>query len=125
MSAASSPTRQALEGYLAGRVSPERVVRTVVEAYYRGTGGGGEHLRPVVEVIERAAPGVVELASREGGAGFEIRLSERPFPQHHEAELRSAAAAVLQAAWPEPTERRTGMFARLVRAVRRLFTASG
>ena len=131
MSFASSPVRQALVEYVAGRAKPDRLVATVMSAYYRETNGGGrEYLRPVVEVIERAAPGVVELAGKDGGAGFDIRLAERPFPKQYEAELRSAAQAVLRAAWSEPAGRgmgdegRGGLVVRLVRALQRLFSAS-
>lgn len=134
MSFASSPVRQALVEYVAGRAKPDRLVATVMSAYYRETGGGGsrEYLRPVVEVIERAAPGVVELAGKDGGAGFDIRLAERLFPRQYEAELRSAAQAVLRATWPESAgpgtgggdEGRGGLVGRLVRALQRLFTAS-
>lgn len=132
MSFASSPVRETLEGFVAGRVKVERVITAVAFAYYREAGGGKrEALASLMEIIERAAPGVVELAGTERGAGFEVRLAERPFPQQYEAELRSAAQAVLRAAWPEPEGRGTGgegrggLFARLVRALQRLFTASG
>jgi len=139
-----SAARRALEGYVAGRLEADRVVAAVTAAYYRETGnergetGKGkrergaerEALRPVIEVVERAAPGVVELAGRPDGPGFEVRVVERPFPKQYEAELRRAAEAVLgawntgpdQGAGKPPAD--GGWMSRLVRAVLRLFHAS-
>ncbi|HEY6209498.1 MAG TPA: hypothetical protein VIW28_10595 [Gemmatimonadales bacterium] len=153
-------TRRALERYVAGRLDADSVVAAVTAAYYRETGkgkretgksgtGGGERetLRPVVEVIERAAPGVVELAGSPDGPGFEIRVAERPFPAQYELELRRAAEAVLgawnagpnrgaqdvgaQDVWAQDVGaqhaaplQRTGWASRLVRAILRLFNAS-
>ncbi len=100
MPSASSPVKQALEGYVAGRLQAERLVAAVATAYYRDDGRGmREALRPVVEVIERAAPGVVELVATTDRPGFAIRLAERPFPQQYVADLRSAAAVVLNSEW--------------------------
>ena len=131
MSSASSPVRQTLEGYVTGRVKAERVVAAVVTAYYRERSGGkGETLRPVVAVIERAAPGVVELAGAAGGSGFEVRLAERPFPAAFEVELKRAAEAALLGdwTWEQPGmgqgERGRGLLSRILGAVRRMFTAS-
>ena len=132
MSSALSPVKETLEGFVAGRVKAERVVAAVVGAYY-ATGGakGKSPLGPVVAVIERAAPGVVQLAGTEGGPGFEVRLAERPFPRAFEPELKRAVAAALASGWTG--EGRTGgdsavgspgLFARLFGAVRRLFSAS-
>ena len=92
----SSSVRQDLEGFVAGRVKPERVVIAVAAAYYGERGNGKrETLRPLIDVIDRASPGIVELGIVAGGAGFEIRLAERPFPKEHEVELRNAAEMVL------------------------------
>jgi len=92
----SSSVRQELEGFVAGRVKPERVVIAVSAAYYGERGNGKrETLRPLIDVIDRASPGIVELGIVAGGAGFEIRLAERPFPREYEAQLREAAEAVL------------------------------
>lgn len=147
MSSASllADARQALEGYLAGRLKAERVVVVVAEAYYMGSGGGSrEQLRPILEVIERAAPGIVALGRIDGGAGFDIRLAERPFPRGYETALKEAAQAVLAETARESapaqtamvgdtrstgTEQREageppGLIARIVKAVRRLFSAS-
>jgi hypothetical protein len=126
-SSSSSATRDALASYLAGRAPAERVVAVVAEAYYRGRGRDRERLQPVIEVIERAAPGVVGLVGTEGGVGFDIRLAERPFPKQEEARLRQVVAQVLpdwggEAAFDVPAER--SFLARLVRTVRRFFSAS-
>jgi hypothetical protein len=91
-----SPAKDALESYLAGRIKPEGVVIAVAAEYYGGAGRGKrEALQPVIEVIDRASPGIVELGTASGGPGFDIRLAERAFPKEHEAELRRAAEAVL------------------------------
>jgi hypothetical protein len=129
MSSASFPVRQALEGYIAGRVKAERVVVIVTEAYYRETGHGKrDTLRPLIEIIERAHPGVVELSGAREGPGFGVRLAERPFPKEYEGALRQAAQAMLSghAATTFPVSRvpLPGLVARLVGAIRRLFTAS-
>ena len=138
-----SATRRALERYVAGRLEADGVVAAVTAAYYRETGKGKretgegkrEALRPVIEVIERAAPGVVELAGSPDGPGFEVRVLGRSFPKQYEADLRSAAAAVLagecgrehgpatgtQHAAPRHAP---GLVGRVVRAILRLFKAS-
>ena len=91
-----SPARDALESYLAGRIKPERLVIAVASEYYGGAGKGErEALQSVIEVIDRASPGIVELGTATDGPGFDIRLAERPFPKQHEAELKRAAEAVL------------------------------
>ena len=92
----SSSIRQELEGFVAGRVKAERIVIAVAAAYYAERGNGKrETLRPLIDVIDRASPGIVELGIVAGGAGFEIRLAERPFPKEYETELMRAAEAVL------------------------------
>src|SRR2546421_8077697 len=91
-----SPVKEALEAYVAGRVKAERLVVAVAAEYYRDAANGKrETLRPLIDVIDRASPGIVELGTATGGPGFDIRLAERPFPKQHEAELRRAAEAVL------------------------------
>ena len=92
----SSSVRRELEGFVAGKVKADRVVIAVAAAYY-GDGGRGKRdgLGPLIEVIDRASPGIVELGVVPGGTGFEIRLAERPFPKEYEAELRSAAETYL------------------------------
>src|SRR5881398_3444891 len=92
----SSSIRRELEGFVAGRVQAERLVIAVSAAYYRDSRNGNrETLQPLIDVIDRASPGIVELGIATGGPGFDIRLAERPFPKQHEAELRRAAEAVL------------------------------
>src|SRR5437867_784958 len=143
-------TRRALERYVAGRLEADGVVAAVTAAYYRETGKGKgetgkgkretgkgkrEALRPVIEVIERAAPGVVELAGSPDGPGFEVRVLGRSFPKQYEADLRSAAAAVLAGEGgrePGPAtgtrhaalRHAPGLVRRVVRAILRLFNAS-
>jgi len=136
MSSASSPVSDALAGYVAGRIKPERVVITVAAAFY-GARGGGERraLQPLIDVIDRASPGIVELGSVAGGVGFEIRLAERPFPRQYEAALRRAAETVLAAsggpalaeaspAVSAPSQPARGVLIRVVEAIRRLFSAA-
>jgi len=131
-SSASSPVSLAIAGYVAGRVTPERLVAQVAAAYYDGgkTGEGRsgkkrEALRPLIEVIDRASPGVVELGSVEAGRGFEIRLAERPFPKQYEAELRRAAETYLLREEAGEGGREKGLLlGRVLSAIRRLFTAS-
>src|SRR3989442_6438221 len=92
----SSPVRRELEEYLAGRASLERVVIAAAVAYYRDAGSGmREALRPVIDVIDRASPGIVDLEGVRSGAGFEVRLAERRFPERFESELRRAVEAAL------------------------------
>jgi hypothetical protein len=92
----SSSIRPELEGFVAGRVKAERLVIAVSAAYYRDSRNGNrETLRPLIDVIDRASPGIVELGIVAGGAGFEIRLAERSFPKEYESELKRAAEAVL------------------------------
>jgi hypothetical protein len=133
-SSSSSATRALLEGYVAGRVPAERLVPAIAAEYYRSADRRQrEALRPVIDVIERAAPGVVKLARTEGGAGFDIALAERPFSDAHQAELRQAVDVVLAAAWGAgpgaapvagATPAAPGFWSRLVGRVRRLFSAS-
>ena len=68
-----------------------------VSAAYYGDARNGqrESLQPLIDVIDRASPGIVELGTAQGGSGFAISLAERPFPRQYEAKLRQAAEAVL------------------------------
>jgi len=109
MPSESSPVKEALESYVAGRVKAERLVMAVAAEYYRDTlNGKREMLRPLIDVIDRASPGIVELGTVQGGSGFDVRLAERPFPKQYEAQLREAAATVLSgggmrdAGWVNP-----------------------
>lgn len=128
-SSSSSATRALLEDFLGGRLSADRLVAVVAARYYQAAERSPrEALRPLMDVIERAAPGVVQLARTDGGPGFDIRLAERRFPAAYEPELRRAAEVVLSgepgtvstaASSPQP-----GFWGRLLGRVRRLFSAS-
>jgi hypothetical protein len=123
----SDAVRGLLEGYLGGRVPADRLVPAVAAEYYRTADRRTRDLLgPIMEVIERAAPGVGQLARAEGGAGFAIRLAERPFPSSDQGALRQAVAAALaQVSELAPAAASSpGLLARLIRAVRRLFSAS-
>ncbi len=121
MSSGSS-VNDALTDYLAGRVTADKVV-TIVAAAYHGNGGGGNGngLQPVIDVIERAHPGIVELTATGDKPGFSVRLAERPFPKRFETELRQAVASVVTRP-PSPVPL-PGLFTRMVRAIRRVFSA--
>jgi len=118
----TSSAKDALRGYVEGRVRADRLVAAVAPVYYRDrrtlTGDGW---RELIAVIERGAPGVVELAAADG-KGFEIRLAERPFPAQFEPALRAAASRAL-AETPDapvaPPER--GFFGRIVDRVLQIF----
>jgi hypothetical protein len=143
-SSASSAVRTLLAGYLDGRVPADRLIPALAAEYYRtGDQPTRDALRPIMDVIERAAPGVGQLARTAGGAGFEIRLAERMFPASDEAELRRAVSSTL-GAWGgdggkaaagatspgegSPAGQRAseapGFLTRIFQAVRRLFSAS-
>ena len=129
MSSASS-VNDALSDYLAGRMTAEKVVTMVAAEYYRDTRHGKrETWRPIMDVIERAHPGVVELKASEGRPGFYVRLAERPFPKRYEGELRQAVERVFgtspvsRVPFPEERPAKLGLLERIVAAVRRLFSA--
>jgi hypothetical protein len=126
----SSPVRDALESYVAGRIKAERLVIAVSTAYYGDMRNGTrETLQPLIDVIDRASPGIVELGSADGGPGFALRLAERPFPPQHEAGLRRAAENYLGRGEAGRTAGEGGtarldFASRLLAAVRRLFAPS-
>lgn len=129
MSSATS-VRDALEGYVAGEIPVERVVGVVVAAYYRETGNEKRNtLRPLLEIIERAHPGVVELTASTSGPGFVVQLADRPFPKRYEAEFRQAVQATLATfpvsplPFPETPQRSPGLLRRIVATIRRVFSA--
>src|SRR5204863_363358 len=95
MSSATSADR--LADYLAGRMTAAQLVAAVTAEYYKRD-GSREMLRAVMDVIERAHPGIVELASSDQRPGFTVRLAERPFPKQWEPALREAVATVSGAA---------------------------
>jgi hypothetical protein len=108
---------------VAGRVKAERVVAAVAAAYYgEGGAGSGERLRPLIDIIERAHPGVIHLTGTVDKPGFAVRLAERPFPRESEAALREAAQQVL-GTHPASRIPPPGLIGRLVGAIRRLFSA--
>lgn len=113
---------EALAGYAAGRVTAQQLVSVVAGAYYKEQGAGSrERLRPIIEVIEKAHPGVVELAGSAEKPGFAVRLAERPFPKRYEAELRQAVTGVVSA--PSSPLPAPGFFTRIVAAIRKVFSA--
>jgi hypothetical protein len=135
-----SAVKETLESFLAGRAPAERVVIAVAAAYYgQPAAGPRERWRPVIDVIDRASPGIVELGGVAASPGFAVRLAERPFPKEFEAALRDAAAAVLATGGADAGVRpaaavggraaagsagsRAGLVTRLVQAVRRWFSA--
>jgi len=128
MSSATS-VRDALEGYVAGEIPVERVVGVVVAEYYGARGSGlGARLKPLMEIVERAHPGVVELTGSADRPGFVVHLAERPFPKRYEAEFRQGVQALLVSGYvdlPRPAARapRPGVITRVLRAIRRLFSA--
>ncbi|HVH68694.1 MAG TPA: hypothetical protein VM716_12575 [Gemmatimonadales bacterium] len=108
-------------------MSAERVVVALAAAYYRDEGAGRRNgLGPLIEVIDRASPGIVELGSVEHGPGFDVRLAERPFPPQGEPDLRRAAEAYLASLRTSggPHPRGDGVLSRIVGAIRRLFPTS-
>lgn len=137
-SSASSPAKRALEDFVAGRLAADRLVAAVASRFYGAAGRGEkEALRPVIELAERAAPGVVSLARRESGTGggFEVRALERSFPEESITALRTVAQAALAASWsdaqpesPSPKAMAqapsTSWISRVAGALRRLFSAS-
>jgi hypothetical protein len=121
MSSAPS-VNDALTDYLAGRTPAEKVVTVVAAEYYQGRGmGNGDWLRPVIEVIERAHPGIVELSAATGSPGFSVRLAERPFPKRFEGQLRQAIEAIVTI--PHSPVPVPGWFTRIIRAIRNVFSA--
>jgi hypothetical protein len=127
-----SSVNSALAEYAAGRMPAQQLVGVVAAAYY-GDGGRGtrDGLKPVMDVIERAHPGVVELTSASDKPGFSMRLAERPFPKRYEGELREAVQIVVGAQHAAPLHHPAtsvipapGILSRLIGAVRRLFSAS-
>lgn len=123
MTSSASSVNSALAEYLAGRMSAAQLSAVVAGQYYREPGAGSrEQLRPIVEIIERAHPGVIELSASNDKPGFAVRLAERPFPKRYEADLRVAVQSLVAA--PGPRVPGPGLFTRIVRAIRKIFSAS-
>ena len=114
-----------LADYVAGRMTAQQLVGVVAVEYYREAGREKEALRPLMDVIERAHPGIVELASSEGRPGFSVKLAERPFPKKLESELRQAVEGALGTDSILPASRvpRPGFFSRIVAAIRKVLSA--
>jgi hypothetical protein len=102
-----------------------------MDAYYReGQGGKRDALRPVINVIERAAPGVVALAAAGDTPGFRVQLAERSFPERYADELRLAAGVALREWSPDavsspppapPSAPAPRLLHRLLVVIRRVF----
>ena len=106
-------------------MTAQQLVGVVATAYYGEPGAGRrEQLRPIIEVIEKAHPGIVELSGSAERPGFAVKLAERPFPKRYDADLRLAVQAVVTApsAPPRPLPA-PGFFARIVRAIKKIFSA--
>jgi hypothetical protein len=113
-----------LAGYAAGRVSAEQLVAAVTAAYYRERETERrELLRPIIELIERAHPGVVELSGNGERPGFAVRLAERPFPKRYEPELRQMVAGLVAAAGSPPSLPAASLLTKILRAIRRVFSS--
>ncbi|HXF95271.1 MAG TPA: hypothetical protein VNI61_04145 [Gemmatimonadales bacterium] len=95
----------------------------VTRWYYREAGRAArEAFRPVIEVIERAAPGGVELTRAEASPGFALRPGARVFPKEFEPDLRTAVeTAMLRSGEPGGPQGDGRLLTRIVRALRRLF----
>ena len=134
MTSSATSVRDALAEYHAGRLSAQQLVALVAPAYYRGE-RGKDALRQVMEVFERAHPGVVELSSAPEQPGFLIKLAERPFPRTYEPELREAVFVALTVLSPNSHKRindpaaaarppaTKSLWARVLHAIRRIFSA--
>jgi hypothetical protein len=128
----SFPVREALAEYIAGRVEADRLIAIVAAAYYEGR-GTRDALQPLMDLVERVAPGVVALSKRDTTPGFGLILAERPFPRNHEPELRKVAEETLQRLPDSPrpsspvpppvASPRPNFLRRALAAIQRLFSA--
>jgi hypothetical protein len=120
----SETSADRLNAYLAGHLSAEQLIATVTADYYRETRHGKrETLRPIMEVIEKAHPGIIELRGRAEKPGFAITVAGRPFPKQFEPELRQVITAVLGTGVVPGAAGtvRPGFFARIFRAIGAMF----
>jgi hypothetical protein len=131
MSSATS-VNGALGDYAAGRITAEELVSVVTAAYWSQESGARsrEALRPIIDVIEKAHPGIVELGGTSEKPGFAVRVAERPFPKRHEEELRQAVQNIVGAQHAAPLHDpsisvppASGFLSRIVAAIRKIFTA--
>ncbi|HYK09901.1 MAG TPA: hypothetical protein VEV39_03805 [Gemmatimonadales bacterium] len=128
MTSSKPSAKDALAEYVGGRIKADRLVAAVAATYYRERKSlKGDGWRELIAVIERGAPGVVELAAAEG-KGFEIKLAERPFPAQYESALKAAAKkalsetpASLSAEVATPVAQARGFFGRLMDRVLGMF----
>jgi len=111
-------------------MTAQQLVGVVTTAYWSQEPGARsrELLRPIIDVIERAHPGVVELSGSSDKPGFVVKLAERPFPKRYDVELRTAVqrvALVPDTELPAPKSQlqTPGFFSRIFAAVRKLFNA--
>ena len=131
MTSSASSVNAALAEYAAGKLPAERLVSTVAAAYYGETRNGKrETWRPIMDVVERAHPGIVELKATLEGPGFAIGLAEWPFPKAFEGALREAVQDVLttipvsRPTFPDVPVRKSGLFARIFAAIRSIFRST-
>jgi hypothetical protein len=112
---------------VAGRAPAQDVIPVVAAAFYgtRDEGARGA-LQPVMAVIERAAPGAVQLVGTEGTPGFAVAARARAFPVAYEGDLRRAAQAVLAALAPAApaAPAAPGLIGRVWHALQRLFSSA-
>ena len=128
MSSASSANP--LADYLAGRLTAEQLVAAVTTTYWSQEPGAKSRgkLQPIIEVIERAHPGIVELSGSGEKPGFAVKLAERPFPKRFDGDLRKAVQAIVNDPSLSPPTPRSrlqtpGLFTRIFRAIRKIFSA--
>ena len=95
----SSPAKQLLEEFVAGRTDARVFVAGVVTAYYRDGVRAGPGWQALLESVEHAAPGLVELRRGSAAPGFAVRLAERPLLPAAESSVRAAAERALRE-WP-------------------------
>jgi len=131
MTSSGSSVNALLADYAAGKVSAELLISAVAAQYYGETHNGKrEAWRPIMDVVERAHPGVVELKSTAERPGFTVALAERPFPKAFEADLQRAVEHVLAtfpaspSPFPAASQRKPGWIARIAEALRRVFRRS-
>ena len=120
-----SSVNSALAEYAAGRMTAQQLVGVVAAEYWSRESGSRsrELLRPIMDVVERAHPGIVELSGSSEGPGFAVRLTERPFPKRYEPDLRTAVQAVVVTPVPSSRLPAPSLFTRIVRAIRKIFSA--
>ena len=110
-------------------MTAQQLVGVVAAAYYGARDSVlGTRLKPLVEIIERAHPGVIALTGSIEKPGFAVHLAERPFPRRYEAELRQGVEAVLAVGTadvpgPQPRAPSPGFITRIVAAIRNIFSA--